>query len=115
MVPLVVVDDYMGAFTAVTHLIDTGCKKIAFYGSPMNMEISKNRYNGYHDAIVKHGLTENPDWVRICDNRAQAEAITPETLDRVSLRLLLLVHHIAHSITIAVNNLLFFIVIIYFF
>lgn len=24
----VVVDDYMGAFTAVTHLIDTGCKKL---------------------------------------------------------------------------------------
>lgn len=48
----VVVDDYMGAFTAVTHLVDTGCKKIAFYGSPMNMEISKNRYNGYRDALV---------------------------------------------------------------
>ena len=61
----VVVDDYMGAFTAVTHMIDTGCKKIAFYGSPMNLEISKNRYNGYHDALVKHGLTENPDWVKI--------------------------------------------------
>ena len=76
----VVVDDYMGAFTAVTHLVDTGCKKIAFYGSPMNMEISKNRYNGYHDALVKHGLTENPDWVRICDNRAQAEVLTPEIL-----------------------------------
>mgnify|MGYP003056818042 CR=1 FL=1 len=76
----VVVDDYMGAFTAVTHMIDTGCKKIAFYGSPMNLEISKNRYNGYHDALVKHGLTENPDWVKICDDRASAEAITPDIL-----------------------------------
>ena len=76
----VVVDDYMGAYTAVTHLIDTGCKKIAFYGSPMNLEISKNRYNGYHDALVKHGLKELPPHVRICDNRAQAEAITPEIL-----------------------------------
>lgn len=77
----VVVDDYMGAYTAVTHLIDTGCKKIAFYGSPMNLEISKNRYNGYHDALVKHGLKELPAHVRICDNRAQAEAITPEILN----------------------------------
>lgn len=77
----VVVDDYMGAYTAVTHLIDTGCKKIAFYGSPMNLEISKNRYNGYHDALVKHGLKEFPPHVRICDNRAQAEAITPEILN----------------------------------
>lgn len=77
----VVVDDYMGAYTAVTHLIDTGCKKIAFYGSPMNLEISKNRYNGYHDALVKHGLKELPPHVCICDNRAQAEAITPEILN----------------------------------
>ncbi len=42
----------MGAFTAVTHMIDTGCKKIAFYGSPMNLEISKYRYYGYHDALL---------------------------------------------------------------
>lgn len=76
----VVVDDYMGAYTAVTHLIDTGCKKIAFYGSPMNLEISKKRYNGYHDALVKHGLKELPPHVRICDNRALAEAITSEIL-----------------------------------
>ncbi|HRN16926.1 MAG TPA: substrate-binding domain-containing protein, partial [Xylanibacter oryzae] len=33
----VVVDDYMGAYTAVTHLIDTGCKRIAFYGSSMKL------------------------------------------------------------------------------
>ncbi len=76
----VVVDDYMGAYTAVSHLIDTGCKRIAFYGSPMNMEISKNRYNGYHDALAKHGLKELPPHIRICDNRSQAEAITPEIL-----------------------------------
>lgn len=76
----VVVDDYMGAFTAVTHLIDSGCKRIAFYGSPMNLEISKNRYNGYHDALAKHGIKEVPPYIRICDDRSQAEAITPEIL-----------------------------------
>ena len=51
----VVVDDYLGAFNAVNHLIETGCKRIAFYGSPMNLEISKNRFNGYKDALLKHG------------------------------------------------------------
>ena len=78
----VVVDDYMGAFTAVTHLIDTGCKKMAVYGSALNMEISKNRYNGYLEGIGEHWVSEKPDWVRICDNRAQAEAITPEILEQ---------------------------------
>lgn len=77
----VVVDDYMGAFTAVKHLIDTGCKRIAYYGSPMNMEISKNRYNGYHDAMLKNGLTPDPRFIRYCDNRTDAEAITPALME----------------------------------
>ena len=76
----VVVDDYMGAFNAVSHLIETGCDRIAFYGSPMTLEISKNRYNGYKDALLKHGIQPDPALMRFCDNRADAEAITPELL-----------------------------------
>ena len=77
----VVVDDYMGAYNAVTHLIETGCKRIAFYGSPMTLEISKNRFNGYKDALLKHGLQYDADITRVCDNRTDAEAITPELLN----------------------------------
>ena len=55
----VTVDDYMGAFSAVEYLIGTGCRNIAFYGTTMKLEISKNRYNGWYDALRKHGL--NPD------------------------------------------------------
>ena len=76
----VVVDDYMGAYNAVTHLIETGCKRIAFYGSPMQLEISKNRFNGYKDALLKHGLPFDETITRVCDNRADAEVITPEIL-----------------------------------
>ena len=76
----VVVDDYMGAFTAVSHLADTGCRRIAFYGSPMTMEISKNRFNGYKDALFKHGLPYDESLIYHCDNRTDAEAITPEVL-----------------------------------
>ena len=73
----VVVDDYMGTMNAVSHLIETGCKRIAFYGASMNMMIAKNRFNGYRDALYKYGLTLDEDLVRICDNRADAERITP--------------------------------------
>ena len=76
----VVVDDYMGAFNAVTHLIETGCRRIAFYGSSMTLEISKNRYNGYRDALLKNGIQPDNELMRFCDNRADAEAITPELL-----------------------------------
>ena len=64
----------------MTLLIETGCKRIAFYGSPMQLEISKNRYNGYKDALLKHGMAIDESIVRVCDNRADAETVTPEIL-----------------------------------
>lgn len=78
----VVVDDYMGAYNAVTHLIETGCRRIAFYGSSMTLEISKNRFNGYRDALLKHGIRPDDTLIRFCDNRTDAEAITPEILQQ---------------------------------
>lgn len=77
---LVVVDDYMGAFNAVKHLIETGCKRIAFYGMRGNAVIGKNRYNGYRDALLKTGLKPNDDLIFACDNRKDAETITPDIL-----------------------------------
>ena len=47
----------------------------------MSMEISKNRYNGYRDALLKRGLKPDDRYFRICDNRADAELITPEILN----------------------------------
>ena len=76
----VVVDDYMGAYNAVTYLIETGCKHIAFYGSPMQLEISKNRYNGYKDSLLKHGMSVDKNVVIVCDNRTDAEHITPSIM-----------------------------------
>lgn len=76
----VVVDDYQGAFTAVSHLIETGCRRIAFYGSSMTLEISKNRFNGYKDALFRHGLKPDERLFHFCDNRIDAEAITPEVM-----------------------------------
>lgn len=76
----VVVDDYQGAFSAVEHLIECGCKRIAFYRTPMKIEITKNRYNGYRDALLKHGLPVEDSLDIVCDNRVDAEEITPDIL-----------------------------------
>ena len=77
----VVVDDYMGAFNAVSHLIQTGCRRIAYFGSQMNLEIAKNRFNGYKDALLKNGLPFDERLTRFCDNRTDAELMTPELFD----------------------------------
>lgn len=65
----VVVDDYSGTFTAVEYMIKTGCKRIAFFSAPFHMEISKNRRNGYLDALRKYHLPVEDSLVRIADNK----------------------------------------------
>lgn len=78
----VVVDDYAGAYAAVSHLVETGCRRVACFNASMKLEISKNRYNGYCDALLKHGIKVDPSLVFQCDNRLDAERIMPEVLDR---------------------------------
>lgn len=72
----VVVDDYTGAFAAVEHMIETGCRKIAFYTSPLHLEISKNRRNGYVDALRKHRLEVDNNLIIECDTREAARELT---------------------------------------
>lgn len=79
---LVVVDDYQGAFSAVTHLAQTGCRRIACYNMKGNTVLGRNRYNGYRDALLKAGLKPDMSLVFECDNREDAERITPEILQR---------------------------------
>ena len=78
----VVVDDYMGSFNAVSHLLEVGYRRIAFFGADMTLQISKNRYNGYMDALYKFGIKPDESLVYLCDNRASAEILVPEVLAR---------------------------------
>jgi len=59
----VLVDDYAGAFAGTEHLIQQGCRKIAHIAGPMSLAISRNRYNGYRDALHKHKLPLRDEWV----------------------------------------------------
>ncbi len=77
----VVVDDYAGAFTAVNYLIEKGAKRIAFFSSPPHLEISKNRKNGYLDAMRKHNIEVDESLVFHCDTRNEAIELTPKVLD----------------------------------
>jgi LacI family transcriptional regulator len=52
----VVLDDYRGAYQAVTHLIEQGCQRIAHLCGPLHLSIHKNRHQGYLDALTAHGL-----------------------------------------------------------
>ena len=60
----IMVDDYEGAFKATAHLIDVGCKRIAHLSGPEKLSISKNRLQGYKDALSRHGLPPAAELIR---------------------------------------------------
>ncbi len=63
----VVADDYQGAFLAVNHLIEKGCRRIAHFAAPQSLAIGKSRLSGYHDALLKHGIHFDPALVVLAD------------------------------------------------
>ncbi len=70
----VVVDDYMGAYKAVELLIKKGCKKIVHLRGPENLDISKNRTQGYIDALVAHNIPVDQDLIIPCIAGAYEES-----------------------------------------
>jgi len=45
------IDDFQAGFDATTHLIEKGSRCIAHFSGPLDMEIYKNRCNGYKAAL----------------------------------------------------------------
>lgn len=83
--PTVLADDYQGAFAGVEHLIKNGYSKIGHIGGPGNLQISKNRFRGYRDALAKHGLAFNPNWTVYHDlSPADARKCAQTLLDNPS-------------------------------
>jgi LacI family transcriptional regulator len=56
-VPMVVINDYAGAYMATKHLIDQGCKRIAHIAGQQHVYIFLERLRGYIDALKDHNFS----------------------------------------------------------
>lgn len=76
----VVVDDEVGAFMAVDHLLSSGCRRIAMLGSEEHLFIGEKRKLGYLRAHREMGLAPDPELMVLCDTGEMAEQIVPGML-----------------------------------
>jgi len=76
----VIVDDFAGAFSAVQHLIDSGCKRIAHLSAPQHMLLGQNRQKGYRQALLKNKLKIDDDLIIKCDSFDEAKELVPGLL-----------------------------------
>ena len=59
----VTINDFEVSYLATKHLIDQGCSRIAHFKGNQNLEIFKNRYNGYKQALIDNGIEFDEDYV----------------------------------------------------
>src|SRR3546814_18693986 len=62
----IIVDDLSGAKEATAHLIEQGCKRIAHLEGPPNLEITKQRLEGYLQAHNEHSVSVDKALIMPC-------------------------------------------------
>jgi LacI family transcriptional regulator len=85
-IPWIRSDNVGGAYVGVQHLIQLGHRRIAHIQGPMSYLVSRERHEGYRQALQEAGLTLDPDLVlegdfQMTGGRAAAEklfALPPE-------------------------------------
>lgn len=59
----VTVDDKRGAFHAIDHVVNLGYRRIAHFAGYSNINIGRDRLEGFKSAMQFHGLEINNDWI----------------------------------------------------
>lgn len=73
--PTVTTDDFEGGFKATEHLIQSGCKKIAYLRVRGYLSTTEKRMNGYQAALKKYNLQEDPKMIVECTNDDEANQV----------------------------------------
>jgi LacI family transcriptional regulator len=64
----VTTNDYDSSFAATEHLVETGCRKIAYLVINKSISIGKVRMQGYADALQKHSIPFDDELIIDCSN-----------------------------------------------
>jgi DNA-binding LacI/PurR family transcriptional regulator len=65
-------DNFHAAYDAVNHLIERGCRRIAFVGGPLSMNVTRDRLEGYRMALTNRGLTVQDELIDFSNTFGEA-------------------------------------------
>lgn len=64
----IVTNDFESGYAATVHLIEKGCREVAYLGISKSLSISNRRMEGYLQALADHGLTYRENNIIACTN-----------------------------------------------
>jgi LacI family transcriptional regulator len=75
-------DDTQAGYIATNHLLEKGCKRIAFLSMNSNLSITKHRLQGYLDALAEAGVDKSNQVVVECNSNDELSyAIIKQVLE----------------------------------
>lgn len=77
---LVEVDNYRGAFEAVSHLLEQGHRRIGLIEGRAQVSTSRERRRGYVDALTARGITPRKELMRAGDFKQESGRVLAEEL-----------------------------------
>src|SRR5690606_4031338 len=74
----VTIDDFRGGYMATEHLIKQGARRVAHFSGDLNLEIYRNRHDGYLKALEDNNIPVDRDLIVLTNSgiEAGAEAVT---------------------------------------
>lgn len=109
----VTTNDYDSSFAATEHLIETGCKRIAYLVINKSISIGKVRMQGYIDALQKHGIPYNDELIIDCSQdekinygiiKTALEEIKPDGIFSSVERLAFATYYVCNDLNISIPN-----------
>ncbi len=84
--PTVTTDDYESGFKATEHLIEAGCKKIAYLRMAGHLSTTQKRMNGYLAALKKYKMPVDPKMIVECGNDNLSNVAIIKKILRMKIR-----------------------------
>ena len=107
----VTTNDYDSSFEATEHLLETGCKRIAYLVVNKSISIGKVRMQGYLDALAKHDIPFNDELVVDCSQdekinysiiKSVLEELKPDGIFSSVERLALATYYVCNDMKISI-------------
>ena len=82
----IVIDNYKAGYEATNHLIEQGCRRIVHIGGNLLRNVYADRFRGYKQALIDHGIPFDKGLLMIRDLSSQAGTDVAKKILKMKLR-----------------------------